>query len=121
MTQIGTYGDGRALSVDEATQTYDIGGTPVSLPDVLAWDAAGQIAWASPELKQWASSLARPAVVDFRGAWCPHCGNRDSVKRTHGVGCVVMVFLFISIIGILALPFLPKEWHCNVCGNAWRA
>jgi hypothetical protein len=105
---------------DEATGVYAVGGVPVVLSDIALWHAGGQIAWANPELGRWAASLAAPSVIDRRGAWCPHCGNRDSVRKTRGCGCVLMVFLFISVIGILALPFLPKEWHCRVCGHMWR-
>jgi hypothetical protein len=57
MQQLGVYADGRPLNHDEASGIYDLGGVPVGLTDVLAWDAAGQIAWARPELAQWARSL----------------------------------------------------------------
>jgi rubredoxin len=58
--------------------------------------------------------------VDRSGAWCPHCGNRNSYKKTDGVGCLVLGILFISILGILFIPFLPKSWHCRSCGNVWK-
>jgi hypothetical protein len=37
------------------------------------------------------------------------------------MGCLVMGVLFISIIGILLIPFLPKTWKCHQCGHEWRA
>ena len=54
------------------------------------------------------------------GNWCPKCGNRDSYKTTEGGGCLLMGILFISIIGILFIPFLPKSWKCRSCGNIWK-
>lgn len=59
--------------------------------------------------------------VNKAGAWCPHCGNRNSYKSTSGVGCVVMCILFITIIGLLFIPFLPKSWNCRECKHEWRA
>ena len=117
---LGTYVDGRSLSL--LGEQYDVGGSPVSLADVLAYDASGQIAWASPDLKAWALSLSAPTVIDKRGAWCPHCGNRDSVKKIKGLGIIFWVFALVSMgLALLALPFLPREWRCHVCKNRWRA
>ena len=58
--------------------------------------------------------------VDRSGAWCPHCGNRNSYRKSEGVGCLVIAILFITLIGILFIPFLPKSWHCRSCGNVWK-
>ena len=54
------------------------------------------------------------------GNWCPQCGDRDSYKTTEGGGCLITGILFISIIGILFIPFLPKSWRCRSCGNIWK-
>jgi len=59
--------------------------------------------------------------IDKRGSWCPNCGNRNSYKQTSGVGCIVLCILFITIVGILLLPFLPKEWKCKECNHSWKA
>jgi GYF domain 2 len=59
--------------------------------------------------------------INKRGAWCPHCGNRDSDKTTTGLGCLIIIILFFTIIGILLIPFLPKNWKCRVCKHVWRA
>ena len=40
--QVGTYIDGRALTYDEATRAFAVGGTPVTLAQVLEYDAAGR-------------------------------------------------------------------------------
>ncbi|MEI8234568.1 MAG: transposase [Verrucomicrobiota bacterium] len=59
-------------------------------------------------------------VINKRGAWCPHCGNRNSYRSSSGVGCLTLGILFISMIGILFIPFLPKSWHCRECGHIWK-
>lgn len=81
------------------------------------------LAAACPHCGAPRAGAARPATpkVDRRGAWCPNCGNRDSTKDVSGMGCLVMGVLFISIIGILLIPFLPKTWKCHQCGHEWRA
>lgn len=131
--KLGTYQDGRDLNSEG--DAYDVGGTPVTLAQMLAYDAAGQIEWATPELEDWAAEIAdgiaeaaldadddaADVKIDKRGAWCPHCGNRDSKKHTSGGACVVLVILFVTVIGILAIPFLPKHWKCNVCRHEWKA
>jgi hypothetical protein len=58
--------------------------------------------------------------IDLLGSWCPHCGNRNSDRKTDGAGCLLMGILFISVLGILFIPFLPKSWHCRSCGNVWK-
>jgi RNA polymerase subunit RPABC4/transcription elongation factor Spt4 len=69
-------------------------------------------------------AAARPQPkpkIDRRGAWCPHCGNRDSTKDVSGAGCLVAGILLITVVGILLIPFLPKTWKCHQCGHQWRA
>lgn len=65
---------------------------------------------------------APPPVVDITGAWCPHCKNRNSHKTTDGKSCVFWIFVIVSMgLALIMIPFLPKTWHCNVCGNEWKA
>ena len=59
-------------------------------------------------------------IIDKRGAWCTHCGNRNSYRKSDGAGCLTLGILFISLIGVLFIPFLPKTWHCNECGHTWK-
>lgn len=59
--------------------------------------------------------------IDKRGAWCPNCGNRNSYKQTKGVGCIVLCILFVTVVGLLFIPFLPKEWTCKECKHSWKA
>ncbi len=54
------------------------------------------------------------------GAWCPHCGHRNSVKVESGAGCLFAGILLISCLGILLIPFLPKSWKCKECGHQWK-
>jgi hypothetical protein len=58
--------------------------------------------------------------VSLRGSVCPNCGNRNSYRKTDGIGCLLMGILFVSLIGIFFIPFLPKSWHCKSCGNIWK-
>ena len=70
--QVGTYIDGRELTYDQATGAFAVGGTPVTLEQVLGYDAAGQIRWASDETRAWAHQLPR-SVSPLTRAWVgPH-------------------------------------------------
>lgn len=52
--QIGVYSDGRSLDYDEATQRFSVGGTPVSIQQVIGYDRAGQLTWLTPSHRDWA-------------------------------------------------------------------
>lgn len=65
-------------------------------------------------------SKVKSKKKNITGNWCPKCGNRNSVKSSNGGGCLILGILFISIIGILLIPFLPKTWKCKSCGNEWK-
>jgi hypothetical protein len=82
--------------------------------------ASAFVAARSRVQQQPAPQMPKKVVIDKRGAWCPHCGNRNSYKSTGGVGCITLGILFISMIGILLIPFLPKTWHCRECGHTWK-
>jgi hypothetical protein len=129
---VGEYQDGRTIAFNEATGRFDVGGTAVTVDQVVAYDRAGQVAWARPDLRDWAHEYAKalspqaaqqwPTGVNVQGAWCPHCKNRNSVKHTSGLGCVFWIFVLVSIgLALIMIPFLPKSWRCIVCGNEWRA
>jgi hypothetical protein len=67
-------------------------------------------------------SNGQKTVVNKQGNWCPNCKNRDSYKESDGKSCMIFVIIFISLgIGLILLPFLPKHWRCNICGNEWKA
>jgi len=55
--QLGTYIDGRALGYSEASQRFDLGGIEVAHDHVRQWGDAGQITWASDDLRVWAYQL----------------------------------------------------------------
>ena len=70
--QIGAHSDGRELTYDESTGAFALGGTQVSLTQVLEYDASGQIQWPSDEMRAWAHQLAGGASP-FTRAWvAPH-------------------------------------------------
>jgi len=58
---------------------------------------------------------------DKKGAWCPHCGNRNSWRETKA-GCFYTLLCLLTLGGALLFwPLLPRTWHCNVCENEWKA
>ena len=75
------------------------------------------------EVQELRSALPATATrLDQIGAWCPNCKNRSSYKTTEGTGWAVVVIVLISCgLGLIMIPFLPKTWHCTICGNQWRA
>jgi hypothetical protein len=73
---------------------------------------------APPALPVKAQVVAKK--INRYGSVCPNCGNRYSVRKSDGAGCLIVGILFVSIIGILFIPFLPKSWHCKSCGNIWK-
>ena len=82
-------------------------------PVLNKWMYAGEV----QELR--AALAAMP--LNVTGAWCPNCRNRNSYQSTGGVLIVVIIIAIISCgLGLIMIPFLPKTWHCNVCGNQWR-
>lgn len=61
--QLGNYADGRALNYDERSGAFDIGGAAVSADQIRGWDAAGQIAWASDDMKAEFTRLSSAPVA----------------------------------------------------------
>ncbi len=70
--QLGTYIDGRELTYDQTTGAFAVGGTPVTLAQVLEYDASGQIQWLSSDVRTWAHQLPRPASPYTRAWVAPH-------------------------------------------------
>lgn len=89
-------------------------------------DPAWMEAWGDWKTVSDLPGLMEPPVVaekpklNISGTWCPHCGNRNSYRKSEGVGCLLMAILFLTVIGIFFIPFLPKSWHCRSCGNVWK-
>jgi hypothetical protein len=70
--EIGKYTDGRSVGYDQETGQFDVGGAPVTVHDVIAYDGAGQLTWASAETRQWAYQHAAGASL----------ASAPSVKKT---------------------------------------
>ncbi|MDO8987619.1 MAG: DUF4352 domain-containing protein [Coriobacteriia bacterium] len=102
--QIGLYVDGRPVEYDEATSQLSVGGTPVSSEQVLAYDRAGQLAWVSPDMRNW--------FLQISGATLPDTPNPPApAKKTRPVlivGLVVGLLVLCSICGIFSL-FAPNS------------
>lgn len=72
--EIARYIDGRPLTYDEGTGSLSIGGSPVTIEQVINYDYAGHLTWVGAEPREWAhkasdkarSSTAAPkrAVAD---------------------------------------------------------
>jgi len=78
------------------------------------------------ELAELCPKCARPfapkkVVVDKQGAWCPHCGNRNSTIHRRA-GCAFWFFVFWTLgLVLIFYPWLPKYWTCLECKNDWKA
>jgi len=55
--QVGVYIDGRNLNYDQASNQFDVGGTNVTLAQVLEYDAFGQVRWPDDATRSWAYEL----------------------------------------------------------------
>jgi hypothetical protein len=93
--QLGTYTDGRPLGYDETTGQFDVGGTPITHPDLLGYEQAGQISWASEEIRSWAHSVLAP------GAGVPAVGA--PAPRPKGFAAIPTWGKVLLILGILAV------------------
>lgn len=75
---------------------------------------------AYPVAHQPAPFRVNPAeYVNRGGKTCPRCGVTNSDSTMSGQAIVLIVVLFITCIGLLAIPFLPKTWTCRYCGFTW--
>lgn len=145
--QIGLYVDGRELTHPEGSCEFAIGGTPVTLDDVLQYDAFGQIMWASEETREWAyglkawenaalvNDLANQRQLELRYGHsnpmmvCPHCQTKGSirtkaVKQKKGVsGGKATAAVLTGGVSLLATGLSRKEQatqaFCGNCGNTW--
>ena len=54
---IGKSQDGAQLEYDESRYQFSLGGTPISIGDLRAKDAAGQLVWDSENQHEWMKSL----------------------------------------------------------------
>ena len=49
---------------------------------------------------------------------CPNCGRiSKSEDLQNPVGCLILIILFITILGILFIPFLSGKKGCPKCGS----
>lgn len=91
--QIATYVDGRAIEFDEATRQLSIGGAILSNDHVLGYDRAGQLAWVSPDMRNWF----------YQQAGVPAAGPPAPVKKKK-TGLVVGVILgLVLLCGIVSV------------------
>lgn len=103
-------------------------------------DCGAEVSLRAPTCPKCGAPLQ--SKLDERGAWCPNCGNRDSMKEIAGIGCLIplalilfaiaaLAGLFLPALWFLMLPaavltglvwvFLPRRWYCFACENRWRA
>jgi DNA-directed RNA polymerase subunit RPC12/RpoP len=65
------------------------------------------------------------AAKSETGAWCPHCGHRDS-RRGVSIGWFAAIIYGIFVlstmgVGLIFFPFLPRSYRCNRCQHEWKA
>lgn len=58
---VGEYQDGREVTYAKERSQFAVGGTDVTIDQVMEYDSFGQIEWISPEMQTWAQGLAAPA------------------------------------------------------------
>ena len=97
--QIAVYSDGRKLDFDEATSQFKIGDAPVTPQQVAGYDAAGQLAWTSPQSRSWFQQYYGPAPT-AAAAGVP---AQPAKKRRTGliIGIVVGVVVLCGICGVV--------------------
>lgn len=63
--QVASYrtAEGETKVLDWGPGGFSVDGYPMKLDDVLAWDAAGTLSWASPETQAWARALVPHSKV----------------------------------------------------------
>src|SRR5690349_1024170 len=54
-----------------------------------------------------------------RGKTCMRCGVTNSDSELTGMAIVLLFVLFITCLGLILIPFLPKTWTCRNCGFVW--
>jgi len=101
------YADGRALTYDESTLEYAVGGTGVSFAQVLEYDQAGQISWASSQLRDWARSQRMP----------PEPGGEPAMRAASGLRwwqvLVGLVFLPFTLLYLVWMMWQRKMFSVN--------
>lgn len=96
--QVGVYSDGRQLSYDEASGQFTVGDAQVTPQQVAAYDASGQLAWATPESRTWFQQNFGPAAVA-----APAPAQPAKKKRTGLIiGLVVGALLLFGLCGVVA-------------------
>lgn len=94
--EIARYADGRPLNFTESSSQFDVGGTPVAVGDVLAYEEAGQLGWYDEATRaQWVG------WIRLQNQGLPAAVTRPGRKR----------FIIIALaVALLAL--------CSCCGLA---
>jgi DNA-directed RNA polymerase subunit RPC12/RpoP len=76
---------------------------------------------ACPKCGRPAALKKEEKKLDKGGAWCPHCGNRDS-RRIRRVGCFFWVLVACTFgLALLLYPLLSQSWRCWICDHEWKA
>jgi hypothetical protein len=97
---VGKYVDGRDVTYEEASAQFSIGEAPLSIMQVLEYDAFDQIEWASSETQAWARSL-RPAAPPSIG---PATSGDSSPKPRSETGWFTSLPLWGKVIFTLFYP-----------------
>lgn len=97
---VGVYADGRTLDFDETAQVFTIGGTQVSYAQVAAYDQAGQLTWATQELRTWFYQVLNSA---------PATAPAPVRKRRTGIVVFVIVIILLLCCGFFAIGTLAPD------------
>jgi len=92
--QVASYltAEGESKLIDYADGRFSVDGSEMTHEQVMAWDAAGMLAWTQPETREWARNLGvspnRPVAPEQK---------KPKVRRIQ-----------------------ETRYTCSACGNVWH-
>lgn len=103
--EIGKYTDGRDVTYDEASKTFSVGGSAVTIDQVLGYDAAGQITWSSDQMRTWAYDYSKSMTGTAGQAASATAQPTETPQSKKSNKTLIIV---IAVVAILVL--------CSLCG-----
>ncbi len=119
---IGRYVDGRTLDYDESGQSFSVGGTPVSIDQVIAYDRADQLSWLSAELRSWVYeylAASKPTVAATNHNMLDRPAGPQPVRRADAGNHLATVGGLLTAAGLvlgalgLGISWYASEWLSN--------
>jgi hypothetical protein len=99
--QVGAYADGRPLSFEHSTSQYDVGGTPITVEQLRAYDAHNQIAW----LPGYGLTKAAAPTPSYASA------PLDSPLSSTEYALYAVAFFFVPFVNVWVSSILYYVWR----------